>query len=213
MKKLKIHYETQIQQVGESLLQFPWGDQDAYANWLSQTYHFANATTRLLCLVAALVPYTEQEMHHRFIDHAKEERSHEKLIIQDLKHANLAAVRPATAITQAFYQSQYFWIQNQSPLSFFGYVLMLEGIAAQFGMQVYALAKASFGEKACSFLRVHAIEDQDHIAKAFMSLDKISTDVEQKIIENFDFSAGLYQLLLEEAGKNSKFKKTHTQAA
>src|ERR1700733_16022871 len=114
MKKFKQVYKDEMKSLKSCAETFPWEDPRAYAFWLGQTYYFARITTRLLIMAGAHFDYSLQQLHLRFIDHAKEERGHEKILIQDLKalDSNIERI-PELTSTAGLYQSQFYWIQHQ----------------------------------------------------------------------------------------------------
>ena len=200
MKNLKQVYKNCLDSAGQSFLQFPWHDKGCYSAWLAQTYFYAQATTRLLMLAGAHIDREFESTHLRFIEHTKEERGHEKLLLMDLKDLNFQLSDfSELASTSGLYQAQYFWIQHKHPLSFFGYILFLEGLGAIYGKQASDKAHAAHGARASHFLRVHAEDDIEHIERAFAETDKFSPHIQNLIAENLTLSAGFYELMLKES--------------
>ena len=87
MKKhnLKQLTEKLMQEQAKAIDAFPWDSKEAYADWLAQTYYFVCHSTRLLALAASRFQVDEDAYHLRFLEHLKEEKSHEKLCLTDLK--------------------------------------------------------------------------------------------------------------------------------
>jgi hypothetical protein len=139
-------------------------------------------------------------LHNRFIDHSKEERSHEVLCVNDLKAMGKDIKDFDEHYTAAaMYQSQFYWIQFQNPMAFFGYILFLEGIGSRHCGKMYKQAIAAHGARSGVFLKVHSDEDQDHIVKAFEQIDKFSDDIKEMVRANFIQTSTLYCNLLKEA--------------
>jgi len=191
-------YEKQMAEFQTIAHDFNWESKEAYGNWLGQTYHFASVTTRLLALAASHFTIKQQIIHNRFIDHAKEERGHEQLILRDLQSLSLDInAIPELAETAAMYQIQFYWIQHKDPHCFFGYIVLLEGLASTFGSALLDRVETAHGKKATSFVRVHATEDIDHIDKALKSLEGLDSNLDKMISENFRISSRLYLSMLQ----------------
>ncbi len=185
----------------QKLVESPWEDKEFYANWLSQTYYFVSNSTRLISLAGSLFP--DNKLHHRFVDHAKEERNHELLLTNDLKHLGME-LQSEFASTSGFYQSQVFWMFFRSPASFFGYVLCLEGIAVDYGQKAFERVQAAHGKKASNFLKVHSEEDVGHLDKAFELLEGLSPEQRQQIEQNLRQCAAMYSGILDECMKRER---------
>lgn len=197
--KLETILKQKVQEAGDSLSSFNWENKNNYVNWLSQTYYFARMTTRLLTLVSSHLPYEDSGLHTRFIDHAGEEKNHDILLMRDLKNLgyNVAEIQELP-VTAAFYQSQYYWIQHKSPLSFFGYILILESLAANFGDEAYQRISKAHGKDCASFMRVHATEDKKHTDEALKNIAGLPENIKKQIVENLGVSTGLYIKILQD---------------
>jgi hypothetical protein len=200
MSSFEKTYQKAMAQIGKEIDAFPWENRHAYAQWLAQTYYFANTTTRLLALASAYTDYDRYALHNRFLDHAKEERGHEKMLINDLKAIDMKLENfPENYPAAGLYQSQYYWIQQHTPLAFFGYIIMLEGVGALHCGRAYQRVVKAFGEKAGVFLKVHSQDDVDHIEKAMKQILEMPKSVEPFILRNFEHSTNFYLKLLVEA--------------
>jgi hypothetical protein len=205
MNIIKLEFDKIMNQASEVFKLFPWENKMAYALWLNQTTHFVSYSTRLLSLTASRFDLTQNNLHHRFIEHCSEESGHERLSTKDIKNLGFNAddlkVFPST---NAFYQVQYYWIEHVHPVSFFGYLLFLEGLAVTQGAAVIERIVQAHGAKAATFLKVHASEDEDHLAKAFSLADQVHHSEANHIIENLKISSQLYFLFLSEISKSVK---------
>ena len=202
-------YEDVMLKLGQAVDEFPWENLHAYSMWLSQTYYYVRHSTRLIALSSASIGLENQDFHWRLNAHLDEEKGHEKMCLNDLKHLS-RELGPEVVPTSAFYQCQYYWITRQDPLAFWGYVLMLEGLAAKHGPRLGERLREAYGAKGISFVKVHAEEDQDHIVKAIEYAQKMKPDVQALVIQNMEQSAQLYSLMLTElsqySGLNQKFQ-------
>ena len=201
MSKTQIEtaFDATVRPMSERLLAFPWEDRAAYAGWIGQTYHFVNNSTRLIALAGSMFPVEANAYHRRFIEHAKEEFNHEKLCTTDLKHLGYTIEQlPELPVTSGFWQSQMYWIMTKGPMSFFGYILCLEGLAVLVGSQVYKKVVAAHGEKAGGFLRIHAEEDVDHLKQAFDLVKGVPAKEMDFVCANMRQCAGLYQGIADE---------------
>jgi len=181
---------------------------EVYSQWLAQTYFFVRHSTRLLNLSSALTPFELQFFHLRANDHAKEERSHEKLLETDLKNLGLEVSEfPEHASTKSFYQSQYFCIEHQHPLSFLGYVLLLETLPLTAGKRLLPIIEGQFGKSASNFIRIHSQEDVGHIESLKAVIERLDQNVIVLIRQNLAQSAFGYGRILEEIIRKTSQKK------
>jgi pyrroloquinoline quinone (PQQ) biosynthesis protein C len=201
-------FQKTMREVGRTSEDFPWEDPEAYAQWLGQTYHFVLNSTRILALASARAPMDQYALHNRFIDHAKEERGHEVLLLRDLKALGRTIEEiPELAPTAALYKTQYFWIEHRSTDAFMGWVIMLEGYAANYGPGVLKRVVQAHGKEATVFWKVHAEEDQDHIEKALKQITQLPAQHRDETILNFQHCAYYYQMMLKESAGIANAKK------
>jgi hypothetical protein len=178
--------------------EFPWENKDAYAEWLGQAWYFVRHATHLLALTAATFKVDEKAHHDRFLDHLREERNHDVMLIRDLKALEREVKDfPERPETSALYQAQYYWIEHVAPISFFGYILCLEGLAVARGKKIYDTICKYHGEKAGLFMKVHSNEDEDHYAKALKQLSLITPAEQKTVIDNMVLSRQLYTNMFE----------------
>jgi hypothetical protein len=192
-------FESEIKYVEEAFKHFPWEDKNAYAIWLAQTYFYVCHSTRLLTLAASRFNIQRDALHRRFIAHTKEETAHEVLAIKDLEKLGWKITDiEETASIKAFYQTQYYQIEHVDPITFFGYILCLEGLAVKQGGFAAKKVVKAFGEKCASFLLLHSDEDPGHLEQAFKNLENTSSKEKEIIIENLKLSCALYFGMLKE---------------
>jgi hypothetical protein len=172
---------------------FPIEDKETYLSFLAQTLEYATYTTRILALTGANFPLSQTTLASRFIQHATEEKGHDKLLFNDAKAlgVDLAQV-PLLPEAEAFHKSLYYWIYQGKPAVIMGWVLLLEGFAVLNGPNLYARAEKVYGSKPTSFLRVHTQEDPDHVEKAFGVLNCFSEDELKDVERGLDLYAVLY---------------------
>ncbi len=187
-------YMDKLATIGDRL---DWSTKEAYGSWLTQTYHYVSHSTRLLALSASRFDLNQNKLHTRFIEHLREEKGHEVLAVNDLKLIGKSINDfPEFTETSAFYKTQYYWVEHISPISFYGYILCLEGFAVHRGGHFFKKIIENFGEKHASFLKIHKDEDTGHLKKAFDQLKTLSdTDLKQ-ITQNFIESCDLYGSIL-----------------
>jgi uncharacterized ferritin-like protein (DUF455 family) len=177
----------------------PWRDKSVYGAFLAQTKYYVSHSTRLLALAASRFRFSEEQLHRRFIKHATEEMSHETLALRDLQSLGLSLGQyPEFPATRAFYQTQYYMIEHVSPWSFLGYILMLEGLAITKGPWLLNEIKQYHGEKAGSFLKVHAAEDVGHMADAEKAMQSVPEGERPLVIEQIANSCFYYCSMLEQ---------------
>jgi thiaminase len=201
---LRDYVNNELKQVSKNVQAFPWNSADAYAAWLAQTYYYVSHSTRLLALSAALFPLNANQLHRRFLQHTREESAHEVLAERDLKALGYSLKDfPEFPETAAFYQTQYYQIEHVDPISFFGYILFLEGLATQVASWATKEIERIYGEKTATFLKVHGEEDDDHIEKAFENLKNLTEEQLQLIRKSFEISSALYQASLSRAAQQA----------
>lgn len=192
---------------------FPWSNREAYVGWLVNSYEYAHKSTRILAMTGGRFPLDKTSFSNRFISHAAEEKGHERLLENDLKNFGLSldSVKP-NVTGKAFHHSLYYWIYEGNPIGMFGWVLALEGFAVRNVPAMYEICRETFGPKCSSFLKVHAEEDEDHLAKAFESIKGFSPEENALVAETLQFYAQLYGNVLETT-KELALKGSNKKAA
>lgn len=201
-------FEEKMKEIKSQAEAFPWEDEVAYSQWLGQTYHFVVHSTRILALASARTPMSQYQFHNRFIDHAKEERGHEKMLLNDLEALGRDISQiPEFANTSALYKTQYYYIEHCSTDTFMGWVIMLEAFAANFGPSILKRVANAHGKEASVFLKVHSEEDQDHIQKAFKQVSQLPDSHVEQTIQNFQHTADYYLGILKDCAAVAKKAK------
>ncbi|QDK46703.1 hypothetical protein DOM22_16855 [Bdellovibrio sp. ZAP7] len=186
---------------------FPWEDKQAYSAWVSQTYYFARHTTRLLALAGARTEFSAPDFHNRFLAHSGEEKGHDKLLVNDLKTLGSKMEEwPEMPGTCALYQTQYYYIEHESPMAFFGYILGLEALAAYFGDHINARVEKAWGPKAAHFVRVHAEEDVGHTDEALTKIASLPPHHQTTVIQNLKQTLSYYEQMLNECKGMAKVR-------
>jgi hypothetical protein len=199
MNEFQQRADHELEKTRSSVEAFPWQDRDAYAMWLVQTYHMVNHSTRLVALAGAYAPLDKEGLHNRFVDHSREERGHPHWCIDDLTMLGKRIDDyPCLYQSACLYQIQYYWIQHRGASSFFGYTLSLECLAEKYGRDVFNRVAKAYGEAPTKFLKGHAEEDIDHVAKAWEQVKTLSCPEQEIAWENFVLSATLYRSMLNE---------------
>lgn len=198
--KLVEKFDFVMAEAKEVFEDFPWEDPYAYAMWLQQTNHFVENSTRLFALTAARLPSHRNDFHRRLLSHGSEELGHEKLLVRDIAALNLGKVElPVLPLTQAFYQTQFYWIERVEPVSFYGYIFFLEGLAVSHARPAIERILKAHGPKALTFLKLHAEEDESHVEKAFETVTgKVTPQEEAWIIQNMETCCTLYLGFMKE---------------
>ncbi|MFZ4405308.1 MAG: iron-containing redox enzyme family protein [Pseudobdellovibrionaceae bacterium] len=191
------------------ILDLNWEDPQVYAEWLAQTFHYACYSTRIIGLAGCLFDYSRDDLHLKFLEHAKEEKNHEKVLIVDLKNLGLSLnqFEPSQS-AKILFQNQYYWIQNVNPVSVYGYFLYLEGLAVEFGPQIYARIQKAHPENAVRYLKVHVEEDPGHLDGHYEFINKLSHTEQKQIEENLIQASFLYRSMLSEIVQLSAIKKS-----
>ena len=185
---LKNTLVERVDQIGVFVEAFPWENKRAYGHWLAQTYYFVRHTTSFLGLTASRFGHWHRELQYRQIRHLREESGHDQLLVNDLaKLGHRFDDFEELPETAALYQSQYYFIDHENPASHFAYAQCLEGAAATKIRLIYKRVETSHSSDACTFLRVHMEEDQDHFGRGFEILDSLTP------VEIDSYSRNLHQ--------------------
>lgn len=175
---LRSQLNDQIQITSQLFAQFPWDVRPAYADWLSQTYHFVRHSTRLLALAAAVAKLDQQDSHERMVCHIRNEFGHEKLALNDLSNIG-ESVSPERSQTRSFYETPRTTIMRYGPVGLIGYMHFLESLAVQCGPILIHQLSSLYDSNSCRFLKVHAAEDIEHVKTTEDELLNLSaTDIE-----------------------------------
>ncbi len=190
VKKKFDEVQDQLAKVAEA---FPWESREAYASWMAQSLEYVTYTTRILAQTGASFPLHQTGLASRFIQHATEEKGHEKLLHNDAKALGYELSKlPLLPEAEAFHKSVYYWIYQGRPAVVMGWALFLEGYAVKNGASIYERAAKAHGPKPTSFLRVHTQEDPDHVEKAFGVLDGFSNEELDDVAHGLELYAKLY---------------------
>jgi thiaminase len=140
----------------------------AYAAYLRETYYLVGQTPHFLATAAGR---TEEEwLQDWFLNLAVDERHHDRLCVHDIRNLGLQATEylsglPGLGAWTMISQNHYL-AGTLDTAGILGFAAATEGLGAHLGPQVAAaMAQYPFASSAASFLRVHAAEDQDHIAR------------------------------------------------
>lgn len=153
-----------------------------YAAYLRETYHLVAQTPYFLS--AAASRSTEGWLQDWFLDLAVEERHHDRLCVQDLRRMGyptdtyLSGLPGLGAWTMV---GQNHWlVSRQDPAALLGFAAATEGLGASLGPKVAAaMVQYPFAQRALSFLRVHAQEDQEHVALVRAAFDRAAVTPER----------------------------------
>lgn len=182
-----------------------FSDSTVYSLWLSQAYYFVRHSTPLLALSCGRA-LDNRSYHLRCIGHLSEEKGHDRLLLNDLKSLGVSIEDfPEFASTAAFYQSQYFWIEHVNPVSFLGYIYVLEALAV---LQGKSKAHQANSFRADSFLKIHADEDAGHLQQAAKLISTFSETDQMQIVKNAQQASSLYQLIVRDILEFAAKQKT-----
>lgn len=204
---IKKTYELSMKNFYEAQPTSLFLDKDVYCEWLAQTYFFVRHSTALLGFA---MPHLKNEaLRHHFEHHLAEEERHDTMLLKDLERMG----RKITDFqempeTQAFYQSQYYRIQFECGTALLGYILFLEGLAANWAKDSYDKIK-DVHKGSVLFLKVHAEEDPQHLQDAMKTILALPEDQQACILNNLKFTECIYHKMIQ----NMAIKKKERQAA
>ena len=176
-------------------------DESVYADFLAQTYYYVAHSTRLLALAAGLLSKEDEKYFRRFVRHIGEETSHEVLAEKDLKDLGHSPEdfyhKPET---KALWEPQYYKILREDPMGFMGYILVLEQFACVRLDSLLKDVESAYEGKAKRFIKLHAEEDPDHVDKAIIFSESLSTERQKLVVMNMYQTATAYSQLLKSCG-------------
>lgn len=191
--------ERYVKGLGEELEKVNWKDERIYAAYCAQIYYFVRQSTRLLALGAGRMTLEDEDGHLRYLKHLQEEKNHELLALRDAAALGYDVHDiPELPALKGFYQQQFYYIMNETPWAFLGYVLVLEGMAVHKAMWVHDQAVKFHGPKCGSFLKVHGEEDEDHFPKALQQLETRSEQEKKAILASAEMSFFLHRQMLRD---------------
>jgi hypothetical protein len=183
---------------------FPWENVDFYKTWLAQTNAFVQHSSTFLHLCHEGLAQGHP-LKERFAEHIQEEAGHEKMTRNDLKFMQ-AQDSKVFEVSDVFWRSQYYWIKEVGATSHLGYIILLEGLAAIAGPQIFMRLQKS-GYKGVTFFKVHTEEDQDHFREALDAVAVLNDTERDQIYKNLEESAKIYRMILTECVQaNAKTK-------
>ena len=163
------------------------GSRELYIDFLTQAYHHVKHTFPLLAFAAART--TDEAYQGALFEYMKEERGHEKWILDDIATVggDAAAVKggaPGIAC-QVMVGYTYYAIEWISPYAMLGSVHVLEGMSmllADKAADAIMRSLSLSGADGFSYLRSHGALDIEHVAFFKMLVNGIGDAKVQKIV-------------------------------
>ncbi len=145
------------------------GSRAVYLDFLTQAYHHVKHTFPLLSLAAALTK--DERYQDALFEYMKEERGHDKWILDDIRALGgdadrVANSKPDTAC-EIMVGYAYYGIEHISPYAILGMVHVLEGLSTMLAHSVASAVKGSLrldDNKGFSYLMSHGSLDIEHVA-------------------------------------------------
>lgn len=183
-----------------------------YIDFLTAAYHHVKHTFPLLALAASRT--TDARYQDALVEYMKEERGHEKWILDDIRavggNAEVArdcAPGPACQIMVGF---AYYAVEHISPYAFLGSVHVLEGMSMLLADRLANALVSSLGvggDKGFSYLRSHGSIDVEHAAFFRRLVDGFSDGATQKtIIDNARIFYRLYGDIFRDLGEQQELR-------
>ena len=158
-----------------------------YIDFLTEAYHHVRHTFPLLALAASRT--SDERYQDALIEYMKEERGHEKWILDDIQTVggNPDAVRTGTPgePCQIMVGYAYYAIEHISPYAFLGSVHVLEGMSMLLADKLADALKTSLGlesDAGFTYLRTHGSLDIEHVAFFRSLVDGFDDPVTHRII-------------------------------
>lgn len=183
-----------------------------YLAFLDEAYHHVKHTFPLLAL--AVSKTTDERYQDALVEYMKEERGHEKWILNDIRDlggdADAVSRGRAAAPCQIMVAYAYYAIEHVSPYAMLGSIHVLEGMSVLLADQLADAMKATLGltnDTGFSYLRSHGSLDVEHVAlfKAFIDgFDDPAT--QQVIIDSARIFYRLYGDIFRDLGAREAFR-------
>ncbi|MEJ2118725.1 MAG: iron-containing redox enzyme family protein [Alphaproteobacteria bacterium] len=182
------------------------GSRELYLDFLAQAYHHVKHTFPLLSLAAALT--TDERYQDALFEYMKEERGHDKWILDDIRAMGGAADAVARSLPSLPCQTMvgyaYYCIQWISPYAILGMVHVLEGLSVMLAHQVAGAVQQSLGtadNTGFSYLKSHGSLDVEHV-ELFKNLINGFDDrkIRDDIIQTTKVMYRLYGAIFEDIG-------------
>jgi len=145
------------------------GTRDLYLGFLSQAFHHVKHTFPLLSLAAARTK--DERFQDALFAYMKEERGHEKWILDDIRALGgdarkVASGRPGPSC-EIMVGYAYYCIEHISPYAILGMVHVLEGLSTLLAHNLAKAVKTALradGAEGFSYLMSHGSLDVEHVA-------------------------------------------------
>jgi hypothetical protein len=203
-----------IDDIADVAAKFPWDCPKHYSNWLAQSFMYVQWTTRQLALASALTkPMSEDSLHWRFLEEAREEKKHELLALQDLKNMGQSPDQfTELPHTSFFYQTLSYLIQNEHPAAILGYSLTLEGYAAKRAHEIYPVVQSNYSDKCTTFMKLHCELDADHFSNALPHLQSCPENLLPLVSKSIEQCSAIYRGILTDIMRFEEEKKVSIPA-
>lgn len=193
-----LNAEKSLREMGDDLKKFPWDNRFAYAWFLSQTYYYVCHSTRLLHVAIGRMKQNDHEFCRRFTQHLKEENGHEAIALKDLRRLGFDIEDfPELPETRMFWETQYYKIEHNDPLSLLGYIYALEAIACEICPIIKRELEKHYDKDCHSFIKVHGEDDPEHVEKALEQIRSLPKERLRWVQENFEQSTQSYRHFLD----------------
>lgn len=197
MKTIQEFTKPYMDRIENEMAKTDWTMPNTYANWLAQTHYYICHSTRILAAAGSRFQVDQDKFHIQAVEHAKEEKSHEKLTLADLKHMKFSINDfPELPSTKALYRSAYYLIERENPISLYGYVYYLELLSITVGRDIMERASNAFGAKSVQHLKLHAQDDVEHIETYAKALNQLGAKERSYVEEALVTTANNYESMI-----------------
>ncbi|MEU9607617.1 iron-containing redox enzyme family protein [Streptomyces sp. NPDC048057] len=154
--------------------------EQVYAAYLRETYHLVTQTPYFLSAAAS---HSDSEwLQDWFLDLARDERHHNRLCVRDLRNMGIDPDEylgdvPGLGTWTMVAQNHYLARAAQQPVGIIGFAAATEGLGARLAPKVAeAMGQYAFAKDSLSFLKVHSMEDQEHIETVRKGFDRSAAE-------------------------------------
>ncbi len=161
---------------------------ELYLAFLTQAYHHVKNTVPLLMACGARIPGEKEWLREAIAKYIEEETGHQEWILDDIEACggDKEAVRAGRPAPTTELMVAYAWdsVQRGNPVSFFGMVLVLEGVSVELATRSAGAIQEKLGlpDNAFKYLRSHGSLDISHMNFLRNLMNRIQQPEDQQAV-------------------------------
>lgn len=190
----RLQHEISIIQI--IIEKMDWTNPYIYSEWLAQTYFYTCHSARIIASIKNK-PASITAAADRYLEIFAEEKNYELKATQDLKNLgrDIKEFSQLTS-TQAFFQSQLYWIDSIGSTPVLGYFFLIEHLGIQCSSIMINKLLPHY-PNSLSYLRSQSEDSKQKYEEFDDLIKKFDPQESSIIIENLKMSAHMYISILE----------------